>query len=592
MKYQTPLLIIFTGLLFCLTACAPKSSQETYSTPKNPPQNRLDILTINEKPEKSPYQLEWGDVVLELRKHANPNVYGGLVEIDLNTFRDILDQEIRLVKEDKVLASELILISRPPFSRNNPMWFNYPHLAGGQLAPKLQKKFRDNIQEGDQVFLRLFSEIDSISVHPALITIKDPFGPYQPQMDIYRDRRPGNVYGFQLIQLKDRRPVLRIDTSAEATRHIYELYQQDEQYLIWHVPGFETRRRLITEKDYLFPTKTVHRSELLGQPHDVWALSEFTDYADKEVTLKWGGLEASPSGPPFSLKKFQENCQTPFELKVDGEKLDIISFHLYLLEKDQFPERYLTEDLYHHSLIKRLYRLRPASSIFLTNLVVKDYLGRILLLPIDFAFHIEAEQPYYLQFCDSELSDSRTDNGFFANQGVRIEYQNAPLDDVIIGLVSPQSGAIWFGERDYPNIDLEFHTDQLSMEESKVLVMRKLREAYNLSVEWPVAEDPVYELQIVDQPLFQQHFIAEMSQAEEDKKLDDKLRLVALKDISLMLNNGLPETIIHQTSLNASGFIYFEEELDLQNLASAQASLQQYGLDLQIHTAAIGLIIR
>ena len=381
----------FLLLLIALSfwACQRPAPEEDKAAPLP---HRQDILNINKQPAgRSEFVVEWGKVKIPLLKYANPEVYGGMVEIGLEEFQQLVQEELRLLKKDKVLAAELVSIHRESQSQADPFWYAYPGFEKGRLAEDIVSTFRQGIRRGDVIALRFSSGRENIIVQSALIKIADPFEAYEPAVPVPRPRYDGDVYGFQVIQEPGRRPLLRIDTTAEATRHIYDMYRDNRQYRIIQIPGFQTRHRLLTERDRLFRNREIRQSVLLGCGHDCLSLSDFTDFGDAEVHLEWGGMKASPSSENYCLEDFRASIPAPLHLMVGERELPIRSFHLFTHGRERQPEHYVADGLQTPALLKVLYRLQPASTAYFDKIVVEDEQGRLLVFPQAFAFNIGAD---------------------------------------------------------------------------------------------------------------------------------------------------------------------------------------------------------
>lgn len=349
---------------------------------------------INHKPsEHSVYVVEWGKVKIPLVKYANPEVYSGTAEVQLSDFKRLVGERLRLLKAGRELEIELVSIYKESTGQHNPDWSSYPVLEQGRLSNEAASAFRLGIRQGDLIALRLSAPADSIIVQSAVIKVTSPYEAYEPAIEVPHPRYDADLYGFQVIQEPGRRPLLRIDTTSAATRHIYEMYRNNRLYKIIHIPGFQTRHRLIAGPSLMFPARSIHRSVLLGCGHDWLSLPEYTDLGDGDVRLLWGEMAAAPSSQTYLLQDLLAALNQPLRLMVGEQELPIRSFHLITHGRLRKAERYVADKLQEPALLKALCRLEPASTVYFDKVVIENERGQLLLFPQAFAFNIGTGPP-------------------------------------------------------------------------------------------------------------------------------------------------------------------------------------------------------
>ena len=373
--------IIITVIILLCYSCHTEVTNESPIVHKG-------IVNINEKAESGVYTLYWGNHSISLMKYANPEVYKGSVKVSLSAFWDMLGMPIRLEQKDKSIEIELVGINRVPYQRSDSLRLSYPEFENQQLSSGDVTMFREGIEQGDVIELRVFSKFDEVKIQSAFIEIEDPNAPYVPEVFVYYQRQPEEPFSFQVIQEPGRRPVLRIDTSAEDTYKVYELYRENLLYKIIHIPGFKTHRRLLAGGEQLFKAKDIRKSVVLGKELIDWmALPEYTGEI-RQSFLEWGEMLAQPSSKNYSISTFRQNVKQPLRLKMGEEELSIRAFRMIIQAKDHYPESYMADDPALPSLQKVLHLLEPATSIYFTQLIVEGKDGQCYLLPQDYAFHI------------------------------------------------------------------------------------------------------------------------------------------------------------------------------------------------------------
>ena len=570
-----PMLLLALSLWACQPAVAPVSE---------PPPQRQDILNINERPEReSPYTVEWGGLQIPLVKYANPEVYSGSIEIEISAFRNMVGQELRLLKYESEQEVEVVSIHREPYSRFSSFWFSYPGFQGRRLETSVATTLQQGLQPGDVLAVRLFSKTDSTIVQSVLIKVADPFEEYHPEVPVPRPRYDGDVFGFQLIQESGRRPLLRIDTAEESTRHIYDLYRHNRRYKIVHVPGFKTRRRLLTGRDQLFEASEAHRSELLSTGYDWLALPEYTAFEGADVSLEWGELLASPASENYHLADFRSNIKEELKLRIGNADLSIRGFHLFIHNWRRHPELYVADSLQSPVLLKALYKIQPASTVYFDKIVVEDEHGKRWLIPVAFAFNIGAELPFSFNLEESSTEavapvvQVRGQKG-----GAFIRFQNYPLSKVLpllLGLDSTQlHQQNW---RQDPQLDIVFSSAYYSLEDGKAWTLRELKRRFGIELKWTSVPE-VYHLVVKDSVALS------TIMAEPDKDfiqyVDGANKTALLVHITpahlaRFLTQELNVPVANHTCLPTDAKL--KVEMDFSSLASARESLSQLGLALE-----------
>lgn len=566
-------------LLLALWACQP----DPRPAPGQLPQ-RQDILRINERPQQeSPYEVQWGGVRVPLVKYANPEVYSGSIEVDLSKFRAIVGQELKLLKNRRELEAEVVSIHREPHSRFSSFWFSYPGFESSRLEASVISALRQGIQQGDVLAIRLFSKTDSAIVQSVNIKVADPFEPYVPAVQVPRPQYGGDVFGFQVIQESGRRPLLRIDTARQATRHIYQLYRYNRLYKVIHIPGFQSRRRLLTDKDRLFRTREVRHSELLGCGQDWLSLPEYTAFAGADVNLWWGDMLASPASENYHLHDFRANITQGLRLMVGRQELPIRGFHLFVASRDGLPELYVADSLETPALLRALFKVQPASTVYFDKLAVESADGQLMAFPVAFAFNIGFERPYTLTL--GPASSVAAPPAYQANgqdDATVIRFQNYPLSGMIPLLLGLDSSQVRF--RDWgqdTRLDALFTSAHYPVEDGKALLLRELQSRHGFELEWANVLE-AWELSVGDSADLHEFKTTEdrdFIQYKDDANKTALLVYVTPSRLARFLTEELNVSVVNQTGLPADTKLRIE--MDFASLASARESLRRHGLALE-----------
>jgi hypothetical protein len=334
------------------------------------------------------YYVEWGAIKIPLEKYANPDVYKGYAEVDLEEFYTLLSEKMEVFHKDKAVESELIQIDRPPFVRSNTFLFNYPSFQKGFLNGQTIERLKAEVEKGNEIHFRLFLKSDSIHIHSTVIKIRDTQSPYKPPVQLPEFDHHGEEYGFQVVNQSGKRPLLRIDTLNRGTKHIMDMYRGNQLYGVVHIPGFRTRRRLITDKDELFDAKAIGRTELIRNEYSWYELPEFTAYAGENYRLEWGGLIADPYSNNFGLAIFWENAALPVKLFVGDRPFKVLSFNLFVCARRAKPLLFITDRTGASAVQEVLQKLPLESTVYFNRLIVAGQDGRPMVFPGSFAFSI------------------------------------------------------------------------------------------------------------------------------------------------------------------------------------------------------------
>ena len=583
---------VFPGFIAILligfaVSCSPPAPKPVSSTEAN-------SLPIHEPPYSgSEFHIKWGDTHIPLSKFANPEVYKGDLSIALDDFKTLITAPLKVYHQQKELPFEVIQIHREPYQRFGPFWFSYPdHKPDNGFESSVVSTFQSGIRPGDWVSLRI-DAADSIRIQTLRIKIIDPLLPYNPAVKVPHPRHTSEAYGFQVIQESGQRPLLRIDTAATETRHIFELYQQNALYKVIHVPGFQTYSRLIADRDQLFSTQEVRRSTALTAPLDWKALPEYMDYHGPEVEIRWGPLLANPMSTNYHLWQIEGQLHQPLQLFVGDKTLPIHSFQLIIAGEDQEPEMWITNDLQQPELAKRLWQLAPAQSIYLNRIIVEPEPDCLFLFPQAFAFNIEGARPFRLEIQESEAEEPF----FLAGQDTthspaKLSFQQIPLSKALIELLELDSGQVALDNlEEDPLLDISFASSRYSLSEGRAMILEQLEEKYQLEIDWRPTP-PQYELLMKDSLLLEEHLTSE----DEGRIIWDKQERTALllrapfDEALQLLQNKLGVPVHHNLQLPEPA--YLRGHVDCSSIAAARSSLEQFGLSLQRSKACAQVVIR
>ncbi len=420
----------------------------------------------------------------------------------------------------------------------------------------------------------------------SLLPFEEPLhtaaAPYEPEIKVAHPRHTRETFGFQVIQESGQRPLLRIDTSAAATRHIYELYRKNALYKIIHVPGFRTCNRLIADRDRLFTTQETRRSVTLAAPVDWKGLPEYVDYKGPEVELKWGELSANPMSINYHLWQVEGQVKDTLALYVGERALPIHSFQLYIAGRGQLPELWVAESLQQPELQKRLWQLEPAQSLYFDRILVEPQPGCLALFPQAFAFNIEAEQPFHLSIAETGVPAPFFQAGKDTSRAAAyLSYPAIPLRQAIQELLETDTSQIHFrGLHHNPKLHITFASSRYTPAEGRAMILQQLQKHYRLDLERRYTTLH-FEVGEANRPLLESHIRPDdPGRLVQDHQEKTALLLrVPFDEVLRLLEQELDVPIHNRTRLQGQELM--RGRLDYSSIAAVRESLQQLGLQLK-----------
>lgn len=406
--------------------------------------------------------------------------------------------------------------------------------------------------------------------------------PYEPEVKVAHPRHTQESFGFQVIQESGQRPLLRIDTTAEATRHIYDLYRKHALYKIIHVPAFQTCNRLIADRDRLFSTQEIRRAITLAEPIDWKGLPEYVHYKGPEVELKWGELSANPMSVNYHHWQVEGQLKDTLALYVGGQPLPVHSFQLYIAGRNQLPELWIAESLQQPELQKRLWQLEPAQTLYFDRIIVETQPGCLALFPQAFAFNIEAEQPFYLSIAEAQAAVPLFEAGKDTSRtAAYLSYQGISLQQAVQELLETDISQVHFrGLHHNPDLNITFASSRYAPAEGRAMVLQQLQKHYRLDLERRYSTLH-FEVGEANPQLLESHLRHQdpgrLVQDEQEKTA--LLLRVSLAEILNLLERELDVPIHNRTRLQGHELI--KGRLDYSSIAAVRESLQQLGLQLK-----------
>ena len=436
------------------------------------------------------YELLWGEIRTELEKYANPNVYTGSIEVDLETFLKNTRQPLTAFRDGQPVPIEFLELNRFHFSRKETYtWrLQVDTVAGFAILPEKtgEMAIADKLKAGDD--LSLFGSLGEIQLNTVHIRIKDPNGLFEPQIAISHHNQNPADFGFQVISREGYKTRLKIDTTDTSTRHILDMYRDQDRFEIIHVPGFKTNNRLVSAKQ-----KDPLLNVIASEEREDWFytdfLPEFTDYQDEVPHLIWGNIYAMPSGDVYSLEDYRASLAKEPRMTLGDRELEFRRCLVVVVPEGE-KARVLdlsADDLRRADQLSALQEVGPRTSVLLTSILIADPAdpARTLHYPGEFLFHIghsEADAPYRITIEEVEPTGAEPGRESLETQELFTQY---PLTELIAHLNMRASNRVeYHGLGADPLLRVRFEGGGISPDRVQELILLALQQRYHFTCEF------------------------------------------------------------------------------------------------------------
>ncbi len=200
---------------------------------------------------------------------------------------------------------------------------------------------------------------------------------------------PAGVYPYQYINRPGEKSLIKIDTTVEKYRWMYDNYKDGKTLDVAPIPGFRTVRRAVTLADVILSEPEIGKVELLVKnPVNTEQLSEYHDFSGQKVYLYWRGQAGAADEHAMSLAEFRNARETGLELKVGAKRLPLRQAELLFVPESGPAYKCITDSVARPEVQAAIGKLQRRSSVFVTNIVVEGEQGQPLLFPLSFAFNL------------------------------------------------------------------------------------------------------------------------------------------------------------------------------------------------------------
>jgi len=388
----------------------------------------IDVVNKIKKPlttaeDEYVYTAHWGNLELPVMEEEEPLHQERLVSFSLEDVLENINESVRFDKGKEEMELDLMALLIYPVVGRSPMIYYLRAENDFRLDTAFYKDIvKMRVENGAMVGLRGF--IGNTAINSATMKIIDTEGPYRPPVYLQpMSTRNVDIYGFQLYSELGRNTLVRLDTTEESVKHIAKMYKDMEGYEVFHVPGFKTIRRFVSDRDKLLPAHDFNRRFLLEKEENTFFeiedYPEYYDLKDKKVELKWGRMSTLLSekrrkkildniekmefrywrynssiysmlpNENISIRAFKSNFKKSLRLYVDSKRYKILHFDCWITPQDEMATRFIANDITHPELLKAFDQVKSKTSIYFDNILIENEQGAPIYFPSPFLFNFE-----------------------------------------------------------------------------------------------------------------------------------------------------------------------------------------------------------
>lgn len=541
-----------------------------------------------EKPAPIEHKIVWGKQEIKLEKIASPNGYSGEIELSLEEFRELFDHRIYVYEGAKEREFKRMDVHLEVLEEKGNLWF--PNIENGNFELK-HARFGDmdsRIMQGD--IFTFTGMAEDIYLAGISIKIKNPLEIYRPETNVSPISKSAPSFGFQIVNLKNKKALLKIDTNNIVTRHILDLYADAVQYEVVHIPDFHTNQRFVDSNNRLFADENIQENYLSVARFDIHLLPEYQAFQNQIVQLKWGALIANPSSENYIKADIRKNFNQELRLEIGEETLEIQSFRLIAKQKEMEAIAYHSDDIKEVLLQHFLRTIPEETSIYFDEIVVKAR-GQFYYLPIDFVFNIGKNSDKFT--ITVQTSDENTPKMLIKRDGF-IEFTHYPMSE-LIAILTGDERMEFENQENEPVLDVVFQSDYLSLRQGEELLLKRLYQQYYYSSQirfetrtvWIL--EPVENTEKIDTLEYFYHVKPQL-EAVIERNQQQALETLSpgfMDDLANLIERKFDLTVFNETELTKA----YGLGLDLSSFDNLRMQLEQdYGIKMRQEERIIKLV--
>lgn len=476
-----------------MQAFAGEAAYFTYRLSEAKPFFKVETASDYVEEEDAIYTLKWGEVKIILEKYANPNVFRGDLDIDLDALIEGAGDEIEVLKNGETRRITKFSINRFDLGQeqeDDRFYLRELDEIDEKYAVKVDKALLENCTPG--TVFRLMLETEDIRIAPAFIRVIDPYEPFYSKLSAARHNDDNPEFTFQVVNLPDRKTTLKADTSAAENARNLEIYGDRSRYEIIHIPGFKTNRRLLSADDFIWWEEEDKEPE---KQSAILYLPEYTAHIGDAVGLWWGENVANPNSVNLTRRELKRQSGEPLRLKHGSKELEIIECEMLIQHLEEQPRVHLLRRKNGELRLPDFDETDTETSVAIQKIVVRTSEG-LFFFPANFAFHVGKEMTdYELEIKETDIADFSSDTSSNRPGEYLAKWENISLKDYIADITGFNDNKVrMHGAVRNPTLSVDYSSEKINTRYGLTLTLGELRRRYLFSWQYKFETLPSYRL--------------------------------------------------------------------------------------------------
>ncbi len=366
--------------------------------------SRMDVA----KPvfKRQVYTLEWGDYSAPINKKNGHTT--GFLNLEPDDFLKSIKKEITVLKKDTRV--DLSDFNAKVMVGNNKTYFSEEDMLDLGIKMKNGAYYFDDssvstlldiAQNELTIFITNFENIEGASKidNPIsmFIRVKDNINESKikevnPETsDEVLELTTGTPNRFQFVHKEGLRTLIKMDTTDQKYRWMYDQYKDGKQLDILHIPNFKTIKRVVNSDDEIIPKREISKVEVLGKRREknIYFYPEYYEFEEKQIRLSWRGHYATLGDQITNLRDFKYTDKKELILEVGGKQMKILNVELLFIPKEGETVLFKTDRVDHPEINSAIRKMKPHTSVYLQHMLIEDSNGQAIHFPLTLVLNLE-----------------------------------------------------------------------------------------------------------------------------------------------------------------------------------------------------------